>query len=192
MEPAITLKNAYKDRKPKDGEDPKKVPQAFTFLQRQALPRRGVDLELDQRVPRAMRSEENSCYDIFALTKMNMSDSELCQAPLLVYPATCLGHTEHFFNRVNQTQKLFHPQLEPERAAELEELSRAIEVDFPNYRRAVDFYKRLLHPQQFETYPEIKFLKYPKANRRWCEINLGERPPGPKPHHLQVVFHRRR
>lgn len=188
----MTLKNAYKDRKAKPNEEVKKVPQSFTFVCRQSLPRRGIDLDMEERVPRQLRQEDTS-NDVFALLKLNMSSKELSQRPLLVYPASLLPETEHFWGRVNSTNMAYHAELEPERKAELEELAAALERDFPHYTRAVDFYRKLVKPDEgrYQPYPEIKFLRYPKASRRWCDLNLGERPLPPKPHHLQVVFHRK-
>ena len=165
------------------------VPQSFTFLKREALPRRGADLELDERKPRYMQNCDSD-QDIFCLLKMNMSDEGLSQKPLLVYPSHLVPESEHFWNRVNVTDKVIQPVLEEARRAEIAELATAISKDFPSYGRAVDFYRKMLNPGEFQPYSPIKFLHTPKANARFLQMNLGERPPPPKPHFLQVVFHR--
>ena len=163
------------------------VPQSFTFLQRSQLPRRGIDL--DERKPRYMQ-DNNSDQDIFCLVKANMSDSTLSQNPILTYPSHLLPQSEHFWNRVNVTDAVIHPELEEARRAELAELAAAISHDFPSYGRAVEFYRKMLHPGEFQPYSHIKFVHVPKAHARSLAMNLGERPPPPKPHFLQVVFHR--
>ena len=184
----VGLKNAYRDRG-KRATDDKLVPHSFTFMPRHSLPRHGADLELEQRVPLRMRQDETD-QDIFALLKMNMSDQQLSQPPLLVYPANCLSETEHYINRVNQTSMLFRATLEEDRAAEIEELARNIQADFPMLGRSVAFYRKMLQPTGLTPYSKIGFLECPRANTRWCQVNLGERPPPPKAHHLQVVFRR--
>ena len=187
---SVTLKNAYLDRGKRNPDDTRKVPQSFTFMQRQYLPRRGIDLDLDQKTPVHLR-QEDSCHDIFAMIKLNMSDQHLSQKPLLVYPAKLLSQCEEFWNKVNSTTMFYQAELDTERISELQELYKSFDSDFPNFGRAVDFYKSMISPRNLKPFQDLKFLRAPKANVRWCQVNLGERPPEPKAHVLQVVFHRR-
>ena len=129
--------------------------------------------------------------DIFCMVKMNMSDTNVCQKPLLVLPQYLLPETENFFNRMNTTESVVTPVYDPERAEELMQMAEAIGRDFPHMSRSVAFYRSLLAAnRQREGFPAIQFITAPKAAFRWQEIQLGERPPPPKPHCLQVVFHR--
>ena len=58
--------------------------------------------------------------------------------------------------------------------------------------RAVNYYKDLVNPNRFRfPYTKLEFVAAgPSAHLRLGEIQLGARPPPPKPRHLQVVFHR--
>ena len=188
MPNAVGLKNAYRDRGKKAVDD-KVVPHSFTFLARHSLPRHGAGLQLSERVPLRLQQDDRD-NDIFALTKVHMSDDNLSQDPLMVHPASLVHETEHYWNRVNSTRLVARAVLEDERAKEIEELARHIEMDFPSLHRSVTFYRKMLNPDGLTPYSEIKFLKCPRANQRWCQVNLGERPPAPKAHHLQVVFRR--
>jgi hypothetical protein len=79
-----------------------------------------------------------------------------------------------------------------EREEELRLLADAMEQDFPHLQRTVRYYRSLLEPVvPLKPYPRLAFLEHaPNAGRRWCQIRLGDRPPQPKPHCLEVVFHR--
>ena len=188
MPGAVGLKNAYRNRGKKAVDD-KVVPHSFTFMARHSLPRHGAGLQLSERVPLRLQQDDRD-NDIFALTKVHISDDNLSQDPLMVHPASLVHETEHYWNRVNSTRLIARAVLEDERAKEIEELARHIEMDFPSLHRSVAFYRKMLNPDGLTPYPEIKFLKCPRANQRWCQVNLGERPPAPKAHHLQVVFRR--
>ena len=187
----VSFKNAYLDRPDKRNPDGLKVPQAFTFLPRTHLPR---DAPKEERVPVAMRSGDGKAdLDIFALIKMNMSDSMLCQTPLLVYPGSLIEDVERFLNEVNRTNKMQVAELESERAQDLRDMADAIQMDYPHMSRAVSFYRQMLNPTSLPGYTKLDFLSGAGASStRWCQINLGERPLPPKPHELQVVFHRAR
>ena len=94
-----------------------------------------------------MRSgDEKADLDIFALIKMNMSDSMLCQTPLLVYPGSLIEDVERFLNEVNRTDKTVVAELESERAQDLRDMADAIQVDYPHMSRAVSFYRQMLNP----------------------------------------------
>lgn len=155
------------------------------------MPRRGADLQLDQRLPRHLRGDDNA-RDIFALVKMNMSDKVLCQDPLLVWPTALLPDTERFFGSMNDANSpVVVSTIDPDRGQELSWLADALAKDYPHMNRAVAFYNSLLDERRPRVpFPEIRFVRAPKAHVRWAEVNLGERAPPPKPHHLQVVFHR--
>ena len=150
-------------------------------------------METEERVPRRLRGEGDR-RDIFGLVKCNMSDSNLIQPPLLVWPHALLGSVEHFWNRVNTTGEIVQQSLDQSRADELLELARQIDIDFPNMNRATQYYRSLVDPNRpRKTYEHLKFAAAgPHAAARVGEVRLGDRPPPPRPHKLEVIFHHRR
>lgn len=122
-----------------------------------------------------------------------MSDQFLAQDPLLVFPQTLKHESEEFLRRVNSVGSIT-PWFSPERQEELQSISDEIEEDFPHMQRYVNWMRSMLRDDvTWEPYPAIRFLyNIPKSGQRWCQFNLGERVPRPKPHPLQVVFHRGR
>lgn len=121
-----------------------------------------------------------------------MSDSCLVQSPLLVWPQAFVNSTEGFWNRVNQTDLVVQQHLDEERASELLRLAKALERDYPHMTRAINYYRTLVSGEKVrQPYQAIKFVQRgPNVNDRVSAIELGERPPPPKPRQLQVVFHR--
>lgn len=150
----------------------------------------GEQIETTERVPSRMRIEDQS-LDVFCLVKQNMSDANLSQHPLLVMPHALLPETESFLQKVN-TARAITPWLSPEREEEIRNLAAEISEDFPHMGRTVTWYRSLLDENpRLEPYPRIRFLSSaPKSGDRWCQYTLGERVRRPKPHALQVVFHR--
>ena len=96
------------------------------------MPGQGHNLEVDDNVPRRLRSE-GAMKDVFAMVKGYMSDQSLIQPPLLCYPASFAASTENYFNQINSTREVVHQELEAERIAELESLAAAISKDFPTF-----------------------------------------------------------
>jgi len=153
------------------------------------MPGGGHGLDLDERVPRRLRCDGNS-RDIFCMVKGTMSDEKLVRPPILVYPHSFLPVTESFFNRINSTDLHMTAVLDDQRCTELIELANTIEVDFPHLRRGVDYLRSLTkqdRPRQ--CCPALKFIEAgPSAIHDLGGFELGNRPPPPKPHKLQVVF----
>eukprot|EP00435_Cladocopium_sp_Y103_P018893 s3522_g4.t1 len=193
MPGCVTLYNAYKGRKQKPGEEPKRVPQMFTFLRREDLPGDGYQLATEERVPKRLRVAGNS-KDIFCLVKQNMSDCHLCQDPLLVYPAGLQASSAHFWDRIarNLHNAVIQQKLDGDRAAELIRLAKTLRTDFPHFSRTYQYYETLLdenRPRQ--ALSKLLFIGAgPHAQSRVGGVQLGQRPAPPKPHHLKVVFHR--
>ena len=150
-------------------------------------------LETDERVPARLRGGSNGDLDVFALVRQHMSDGFLSQNPLLVMPQALKGETNYFMRMANSAPSI-NPWLNPERREELKNLADEIAVDFPHMGRAVTFYRSLLVENPLvEPYPRIKFLgNVAQSGQRWCQFNLGDRMPRPKPHPLRVTFHRGR
>eukprot|EP00438_Fugacium_kawagutii_P032963 Skav223873 [mRNA] locus=scaffold1226:282372:284660:+ [translate_table: standard] len=188
----VTFKNAFRVRKLKDDDDDQQpVPHSFTFMKRSGMP---SNVQTSERLPRALQDPTASQDDVFALVKSEMSSASLCQEPLLVYPGSLVGQSKHFLRCANTTTLVEPCCFDTERKDEIEKLAKAISRDFPSMRRAVNWYQGLLQrtpEDQPEPYPVLTFLRNaPAEGERWHEFHLGPRPVPPKPHNLQVVFHR--
>ena len=149
------------------------------------------NIQLDDNVPRRLR-QEGCAKDVFALVKMNMSDSVLSQNPLNVWPEAFVSKSETFWNSVNNTGHIVQQHLDSERELELKKLYMAISNDFPHLNRSVAYYKTLLDSSRpRKPYAHLHFVDAgPNAAERIPNVQLGERPAPPMPHPLQVVFHR--
>lgn len=155
-----------------------------------AMPNGGVGVETEERVPRRLRGAGDR-KNIFALVKGNMADSSLIQPPLLVWPESLLGATEHFWNRVNSTAETIQQELDPSRAQDLLLLADQIESDFPGMDRAVRYYRSLVDAgRPRKNYEHLQFVEDgPQASARMGDVRIGQRPAPPRPHKLEVVFH---
>ena len=217
MPATATLKNAYLPRK-SDEEKNMKVPQSFSFMCREGrgflpkkkvpvrpmpyticfvslsdLPGQGHNLEMDENVPRRLRMG-GSLKDVFAMVKGFMSDQELIQPPLCVYPESFRSSTEHYFNQVNCTQDIVVQHLEPDRISELESLANMISKDFPSFDRGVRYYRSLVDmARQRKPFDRLAFVDAgPMIGQGLAQVQLPARPPAPMNHWLQVVFHHSR
>lgn len=134
--------------------------------------------------------------DVFCLVKAELSSKELCQDPLLVYPGCLVDSSMRFLQTANSTALVEPLHLEPERRSELERLRDMIKVDFPSMGRAVTWYNQVLARSESvdlsaEPYTQLTFLQHPHAeDQRLWDFRFGSRGPPPRPHLLQVVFHR--
>ncbi|CAL1173955.1 unnamed protein product [Cladocopium goreaui] len=184
-----TMRNCYRSRKT-DGANNMRVPQSFSFFPREAMPAGGVGLAKDERVPPRLRSQGNG-RDVFAMIKGNMSDASLIQPPLLVWPESLVGDVERFWNNINSTQQVLHSMLDDTRVDELRLLADQIEADYPHMSRAVQYYRSLMdHRRPRKPYEQLCFVEAgPQAAARVGQVQLGERPPPPRHHKLEVVFH---
>ena len=149
-------------------------------------------LEMDDRAPRRLRSEGNN-RDIFAMVKQTMSDDHLIQPPILVYPQAFLDATQNFFNRINSTRMLLHPELEESRCEDLLELAQNMQSDFPHLNRGAMYLKSLAEgTRPIEPCGTLKFIESGPANfNNGGGLRLGQRPVPPRPYKLKVVFHHR-
>ena len=192
----ITLKNAYRQRAAASDSAP--LPQTFTFMRRGFMPRRAQGLQVSDRLPRSMRTDdmETQDNDVFAMMKESMSDSGLCQDPLLVMPGGLLGESSSCLLTANSSDcPLVTGVIDADRLTELRAIQRALQKDFPHMRRAVTFYDTLLAGggENLQSVPKLTFLEH--AHRQILQPHapqFGAQPKGPKPHELQVVFHRSR
>lgn len=157
------------------------------------MPGGGHNLDLDQKVPRRLRSEGNA-RDIFAMVKSFMSSQHLIQPPLLVYPESFLANSEQYFIQINITGEVVQQELEDERRDELAALSAAMIKDFPHLDRAFRYYQSLIDMSRpRKPYARLAFLDSGPFQRNGLHnVQLPERPPEPKNHWLQVVFHHSR
>ena len=165
---------------------------AYVFLP--GLPNQGIDLELVDRVPRALRSDD-SMDDVFVMVKERMASDSLSQPPLLVLPGCLLQKSRDMLKVANSAHcPLQTLHLERERLDELRMLRNAIAVDFPHLTRTLSFYDSMIEERPCSgNVPQLTFFRRATTDgRRDWAMELGRRPRGPKPHELQVVFHRAR
>ena len=157
------------------------------------MPGQGHNLEVDDDVPRRLRSE-GAMKDVFAMVKGYMSDQSLIQPPLLCYPASFAASTENYFNQINSTREVVHQELEAERIAELESLAAAISKDFPHMDRAVRYYRTVIDmARPRKPFSRLSFLDAGPFQRNGLgNVQLPQRPAEPMNHWLQVVFHHSR
>lgn len=161
------------------------------------MPRRGEGLQVNDRIPRAMRTSDMDVQDcdVFAMIKETMADSALCQDPLLVMPGGMLQDSKRALEKANSFScPLLKAKIDGERHGELQAIHRALSRDFPHMRRALAFYESMLRGDPTnQSVPKLTFLdRAPAQNRQPLPPELGARPQVPKPHELQVRFHRRR
>ena len=196
---SFSLRNAYRARgadeqKP---EDYAPVPQSFSFMKRKHMPRRGQGLQLSDRVPVALRTDnmEITGNDVFVMVKETMAATGLSQDPLLVMPGKLLYQSQQCLSMVNSPScPVVTANMKPERKAELHAIYRALKADFPHMRRALSFYETLMQGQpSTQRVPKLTFLEWASVqNQQSLPTQMGPGPQGPKPHELQVRFHRSR
>ena len=149
---------------------------------------------VNSTVPRRLR-QDGDTNDIYALVKMQMSDTILIQEPLSVWPESFSRITNSFWGKVNTTRNVVQQHLDPERIEELERLRKAIEKDFPHLQRGANYMKSLVDMSKArQPYYKLDFVESaPDASERiaLANVQLGARAPPPRPHCLKVVFHRR-
>ena len=132
--------------------------------------------------------------DVFALVKGYMSDTELSQPALNVYPEAFKDATGQFWSSVNLTNDIVQQKLEDARRQEILELARYLEQDFPHLDRTVRYYRSIADPARpRKPYPKLSFIAAgPAASSRIGDVKMGECPPPLCNHPLQVVFHHSR
>lgn len=124
-----------------------------------------------------------------------MAAPALCQDPLLVMPAKLLHQSQALIRNANLPScPVITATIDQERRDELRVLHRALQRDFPTMRRALAYYESLIRGDgTTQQVPELGFLRHAAAhNQVDFPRALADRQPGPKPHELQVVFHRAR
>ena len=145
------------------------------------------------RIPRAMGSGGDD-KDIFCLVKSTMASKELCQDPLVVWPASLEPTARAAFDMANAPGCPVQVcEIDDSRRQELRALRNAFKRDFPQMHRAGAWYDSLVSGDLAEEKPpQLSFLRDARAHRvDWTDFQLGHRAPAPRPHELQVVFHRR-
>lgn len=188
----VTFKNCFKVRKFEEGTDPIPVPHSFTYMARANMPYSGAGIPKQERVPRALRGVDAG-QDIFALVKSTMSSKSLCQDPLLCLPSSCQEQCEQFVLRAASGEDCPTRtwSIQPERLQELRLLSRVMVKDFPHRHRVIRWYQSMQEGSNGGSLPQLNFLKNaPTLGANLHEYVLPPREAPPKPHQLQVVFHR--
>ena len=148
---------------------------------------------MSERMPRSMKDPSTERDDVFCLVKSEMSSSWLSQDPLLVWPAALEQQSRRFLSAANSTRLVQVRQFEAERQEDIRKLASAFRRDFPQMRRAIQWYEQLLNldPARQEVYPQLTFLRnVADAGPSIHDFQLGARPHPLRPHNLEVAFHR--
>lgn len=145
-------------------------------------------MDLSQRLPRRY---SQSPEDVFALVRHHICDVDLSQPPLLMLPGCEKNLIRQFWKNAARHQGLLST-IDPERQRDLLELSQAFQ-QYPQYERAVHYYRSLAgaeHRTRLLTCP-LSFLEMGGVHEPGLVCaRLPPRVPKPKPHPLQVRFHR--
>ena len=190
----VSFKNCFKIRKEEFDVQTVPVPHSFTFMARQDMPNQGLGIQKVERMPNRLKSPNDTARDIFVMVKSRMSSTTLCQDPVLCMPTSLQTETTEFLRKANLAtcpKKTWG--IEQERVGELSLLARALERDFPHMTRAVTWYTNMLKgkPENMSSVPELSFLRNaPAVPENLHDFQLGARAPEPRPHCLQVSFHR--
>ena len=133
--------------------------------------------------------------DVFCLVKQTMSCRELSQNPLLVWPAGLVQHSQKVWDDCNDPGcPTITCTLSSDRIEELKLIREAIQRDFPHMRRTLAWYDGMIRANTPPQRPlPLSFVRYRNAHDMdVMNVQLGQRPVPPKPHELEVVFHRGR
>lgn len=154
---------------------------------------RAEHVEANERVPRALR-DGGSMQDVFVLVKATMASPGLCQPATLVWPAALRGEADRFLQRVHCTDKIQTSSFDEDRLGEFAELLTAFERDFPSLQRTHAYYRSLLSRdpnEQAQPFTDLSFLRNIASDAASLrDLRPPPRQVPPKPHNLQVVFHR--
>lgn len=158
-----------------------------------------VQFEKVERLPTHLRSHDDQVAmdDVFCLVKSELSSSTLSQVPILVLPGSLLGKSKRFLELAKSSDLLAKPGFEPERKDEIKRLAVALKRDFPSLRRGINWYETLLARSEDTDVGQATHLSFLNNINNVEELNHHDfqwaaRPVPPKPHCLQVVFHRNR
>lgn len=159
------------------------------------MPDQARNLAVNGRVPRAMQLDDAS-MDIFVMVKQLMSSTTLSQPPLLAWPSSLQPVCQHAMEVANDVHRCptIGCGIDEARKAELRDLQTAFVRDFPHFRRTCAWYQKMIDGVEEDGcrgIPPLTFLQEARAAQfDVSQFELGQRQPLPKPHELQVVFHR--
>lgn len=152
------------------------------------------EIEVSGRVPGAFKSGESGS-DIFAMVKATMASKTLSQPPLLVWPSSMQDVSKKAVQTANgHGCPSVGCSLDTARRDELRLMLAGFRRDFPHMKRTMAWYQKMvdgLEEDSAKGLPQLTFLKDARASHfDFSQIQLGRGVPPPKPHELQVVFHR--
>ena len=157
------------------------------------LPDQGQHLQLAERVPNAMKGG-SPLDDVFCMVKETMASQALSQDPLLVCPSSLMPNNQQVFRECNRaTCPLQTCRLTSDRKEELRLIRQNMARDFPHLRRSLAWYDLMIGADlPASRVPRLSFLTVGRQHEDWGRMRLPQRSLGPKPHELQVRFHRNR
>jgi len=142
-----------------------------------------------ERLPRRYTPCSN---DVFALIKHQLSDQELSQPALLVWPGEMMPEVQAFWQQ-SLSHKGNRDEIPSERADALKALAAALQ-NYPQYGRAICFYKALANGQlpKVDARPLDFFRAGGIQGGRLVVNALPPRDARPNPYELRVRFRRGR
>ena len=149
-----TLGGAFKKR---SIDDDKIVPHSYAYVRRDAMPQDLQD-EVTNKMPRRYAASPN---DVFLLVKAYVSDTSLCQPPLLVWPGQQVAEAQEALRKLalNQVPGVA-VYLDDDRKTTLLEIATYLEKNYSNYGRGVVYLRQLAgtlaKPRQ--PAPRLQFL----------------------------------
>ena len=132
-----TLSGAFRKR---SIDDQRIVPHSFAYVRRDALPRNLQD-DASNNMPRRFAESPN---DVFLLIKAYVSDTELCQAPLLVWPGQEVAAAQEALRKIalNQVPGVA-VYLDDDRKNTLLEIATYLEKNYNQYGRGIVYLRQL-------------------------------------------------
>ena len=132
-----TLAGAFRKR---SIDDERIVPHSFAYVRRDALPRNLQD-DASNNMPRRFAESPS---DVFLLMKAYVSDTKLCQAPLLVWPGQEVAAAQEALRKIalNQVPGIA-VYLDDDRKTVLLEIASYLEKNYNQYGRGIVYLRQL-------------------------------------------------
>ena len=132
-----TLAGAFKKR---SIDDNKLVPHSFAYVRRDAMPQ-NLQEEVSNSMPRRFAASPN---DVFLLVKAFVSDTQLCQPPLLVWPGQDVAQAQESLQRIARNRVPgVAVYLDDDRKTTLREIASYLEKNYTGYGRGVAYLRQL-------------------------------------------------
>ena len=137
MPQMTTLAGAFKKR---SMDDNKLVPHSFAYVRRDAMPQ-NLQEEVSNRMPRRFAASPS---DVFLLVKAFVSDTRLCQPPLLVWPGQEVSQAQESLRQIASNRVPgVAVYLDDDRKTTLMEIASYLEKNYTGYGRGILYLRQL-------------------------------------------------